>query len=343
MSERAENQHWISRVMLERFKIPGQSLQCYQVQTGQWEAKGISRTCASPGYNQLIVAGEIDNSLEVAFSKIESGIRKTLKTVDRTAAAGTKELPQGALENLCWYCAFLKLVSPISKPGAVVSFLIQINWELEHGRYNLLRDLNVPEPLVDSWRAESRCGRKLVVDSANLLQLLYRFQFRRNYSVDYQQFLATRWALSTCPPQYELPMSDVGIVPMILSDQAATHYLIPISPHQLLEGIMFHDLAKNGTLPQFRSLTLTPEESEYRLDCICASAVTEIICSKRLTVIGDSIVRAKTKGITFQKIIEPHRIASAGLNEVSEGGLNFRWVSVQEFVNIIHSYIQPNV
>lgn len=339
MSDGAENQHWISQVLLERFKVPGHPLQCYQVRTGHWESKGLSRTCASPGYNQLLVGGDTDNSLEVAFSKIESGLRKTLNALDHAASKGATELPRAALENLSWYCAFLKLVSPISKPGAVVSFLIQINWEFEQGRYDLLRDLNVPEAMVESWRAESRAGRKLIVDSSNLLQLLYRFQFRRNYNFDYQQFLLTRWVLSTCP--HELPMSDVGIVPIYLSDQKASHYLLPISPHQVLEGIIFHDLAKNETLPPFRSLALTQEEAEYRLDCICASAITEIICSKKVPNIAESIARAKRKGVTFQKIIEPHRIASAGLTEVGAGGLTFRWVSTEEYVKFVHSYIQP--
>jgi hypothetical protein len=340
VNDGTENQHWISQVLLERFKVRGQPLQCFQVQTGEWEPKGLSRTCASPGYNQLVVAGQIDDSLEAAFSKIESGLPKTLKTLEHSASTGAAELPRAALENLCWYCAFLKLVSPISKPGAVVSFLFQINWELEHGRYDLLRDLDVPEAMVESWRAESRAGRKLVVDSDNVLQLLYRFQFRRNYGLDYRQFLATRWILSTCP--HELPLSDVGIVPMYLSDQKATHYMLPISPYQVLEGIIFNDPRKNEKVPPFRSLALTPEEAEYRLDCICASAVMQVICSKRLLGIPESIARAKKKGVTFQKIIQPHRIASAGLNEVGERGLTFRWVSIDEYVRFVHSFIQPN-
>jgi hypothetical protein len=38
MNNPNENQHFISQVLLKRFKILGNPLQCYQVQTGEWIA-----------------------------------------------------------------------------------------------------------------------------------------------------------------------------------------------------------------------------------------------------------------------------------------------------------------
>ena len=85
MNQIDENQHSISQVLLERFKIPGSPLQCYQVQTGEWIPKSKEKACAWPGYNQLLVSGVADNTLEEAFSKVESGLRKTFKALEDAA------------------------------------------------------------------------------------------------------------------------------------------------------------------------------------------------------------------------------------------------------------------
>ena len=132
-----ENQHWISQLLLKRFKIEGMPLQCYQVETDKWIEKSVERVCSGPGYNQLTVSGETDNSLETAFSKIESGLRTSLRALEAIANDQSTELPQSVYENICWYCSFLKGVAPYSKPGSVASFLIQLNMELQTGMSSL--------------------------------------------------------------------------------------------------------------------------------------------------------------------------------------------------------------
>jgi hypothetical protein len=74
MNNPNENQYFVSKVLLERFKIPGSPLQCYQVQTGEWTPKSPKSACSSPGYNQLLRSGQIqpDNTLEADFSAVES-------------------------------------------------------------------------------------------------------------------------------------------------------------------------------------------------------------------------------------------------------------------------------
>lgn len=334
-----ENQHWISRVLLGRFKLPGNPFQCYQVETGEWIPKSLDRVCAWPGYNQLLVSGEPDNTLEEAFSKVESGLRNTLRALDRAATQPLSDLPPQIYENMCWYCAFLKGIAPISKPGAVVSFLIQINMELEKGGDSLLRELNIPVEIVNSWRKECVAGRKIVVESENILQLLFRFQFKRNYACNYSQFISTKWAVSKSP--IELPMSDVGLVPMHLIDHKANHYMLPISPNLLLEGVFFHDGTKNSSKPIIRGLSYTQEEAEKTFDCICASAITEIICSRKIANIAGSISRAKASGVNFCKIVKPGTIAPAGLADVSIGDFRYRVVSGDEYVKFVHSFIRP--
>jgi hypothetical protein len=340
MNHPNENQHWISQVLLERFKIPGTPFQCYQIQTGEWIPKSIERACAWPGYNQLLVSGQVDNTLEEAFSKVESGLRDTFKALEEAARKPSTELPSVIYTNMCWYCAFLKLIAPFQKLGAVVSFVFQINWELENGHNSLLQELNIPKEIVDGWRKECAAGRKVIVESENILQLLYRFQFRRSYEGDYSQFISTKWTISNSP--IELPMSDVGLVPMHLTDHKANYYILPIGPNLVLEGIFFFDLTKNSSQPVIKSLNLTPAEAEYRFDSICSSAIIEIICSRKILNIPESISRAKVSGIRFHKIVSPKTIASAGLTDVSAGDFRYRIVSVEEYIEFVHSYMLPN-
>ena len=339
MDVHSENQHWISQHLLKRFKVEGTPFQCYQVETGEWVPKSLDRTCAAPGYNQLLVSGETDNSLERAFSKIESGLRNTLKALEDAAKRPLTELPKALYENMCWYCSFLKGIAPYSKPGAVVSFIIQLNMELEKGSNSLLRDLCIPEEMIQELRHQCAMGRKIIIESENLLQLLYRFQFRRNYGCDYSQFLSTKWAVSSSP--IEFAMSDVGLVPMVLQDHNANHYLLPISPNLLLEGVFFHDMTKNSSQSAVRGLNLTYDEAEYRFDCICASAITEIICAEQLPNIPEARRRAKANGTKFCKIPNPKSITSSGLADVGDGDFLFRIVSAEEYVKVVHSYILP--
>jgi hypothetical protein len=334
-----ENQHWISQHLLKRFKIEGAPFQCYQVETGEWVPKSLDRACAAPGYNQLLVSGEADNTLEAAFSKVESGLRNTFRALEDAVKMPLTELPQAVYENMCWYCSFLKGIAPYSKPGAVVSFIIQLNMELESGSNSLLRDLNVPEETVRELRRQCAMGRKVIIESENLLQLFFRFHFGRNYGCDYSQFLSTKWAVSSSP--IELAMSDVGLVPMFLEGHKANHYLLPIGPNLLLEGVFFHDLSKNSSRPVVRGMHLTDDEAEYRFDCICASAITEIICAQKLSNIPEARRRAKANGTRFCKIPNPKSITSSGLADVGEGDFLFRIVSVEEYVKVVHAHILP--
>src|ERR1051326_6572322 len=199
MNQINENQHWVSRALLERFKIAGTPFQCYQVQTGEWIPKSIERACASPGYNQLLISGQADNTLEEAFSKVESGLRDTFRLLEKAVNKPLTDLPPAIHANICWYCTFLKLIASISKPGAVVSLTIQLNMELKSGEYFLLRDLKIPSETINAWREACAAGRQVVIESENILQLLYRFQFNYAYKIDHWQLLNSKWTVSNSP------------------------------------------------------------------------------------------------------------------------------------------------
>lgn len=338
MNNPDENQHYVSRVLLKRFKTPGSPLQCYQVRTGEWKPRSIDKVCAARGYHQLLLAGSADNSLEEAFSKVESLMPETLSALAAAVTRRETELPSRIYDNLCRYCAFLKLSSPPAKALAVANFVFQINWELENQKYSLIRDLKIPLATVATWTSHSRAGLKIVIDPGDALQLLYRSHVARMYSGEVGMFSTTNWTISRSP--IELPFSDVGLVPLTLSDMGASYFLLPIAPQLLLEGLLWHDVKKNILHRPIKALSLTDEEAEYRLDVICSSAVSEVICSRKIEGISDSIRRAKSRGITFLELMNLSDVASAGTTNACDE-LRFRAISSDEFTKFIHSFARP--
>lgn len=333
-----ENQHYVSRVLLERFKRPGIPLQCFELETGEWKPRSVEKACAASGYNQLIGFGQVDNTLEEAFSKIESRLPQTFRALEKIAVCGSTELGSQLYDNMCWYCAFLKLSSLPAKAAAVVNFVMQLNLEVSIGQRFLLRELPIPEDVISQWEKEMRIGRKLIIDSKNVLQLVYRNQFLRLYAEEFALFRDAQWSVSTSP--IELPMSDIGITPIHVSGENANHYILPISPTVVLEGIFFLDLNKNKAQRSLKTLRLTREQAEYLLDAICSSAVIEIICSRKIPDISDCFARAKRREIRFHTIVAPNLLREAGLQRAADK-LHFRTVSVPEYVSFIHSFVRP--
>lgn len=138
------NQHYVSQVLLRRFKNPGSPLHCYQVETGAWKQRNEANVCSAPCYNQLLISGHPpDNTIDASLWEEENrlGSLKTLEALDESANRTLTELPQEVYENMCKYCAHLELISVFSKPAAVAVFLIEINMELEKGEYNCCADL----------------------------------------------------------------------------------------------------------------------------------------------------------------------------------------------------------
>lgn len=338
MNNPNENQHFVSKVLLERFKIPGNPLQCYQAQTGEWIPKSPEKACSSPGYNQLLVSGQLDNTLEADFSKVESCLPKTLNALVEAAKTSLTELPSDIYENLYKYCALLNLTALFSKPGAVVSFVFHINWELQNGTSGFLGELGIPEELIAIWKKEYALGRRVIVESENILQSLYQYQFKRSQNSAYSKFRSNRWTICNSP--VELPISDVALVPLSLPEHKAICHILPVGRNLLLKGILFFDAVKNSSQPTVRRLDLKPNEAEYLFDCICASAVTEIVCSRINPEVALSITRAKASGIEFQKIVSPGSVTSAGLKNASDK-LLYRIVSVEEYKEFMLSFMLP--
>lgn len=340
MNCKDENQHYVSKVLLKRFKTKGSALQCYQVQTGDWIERSVDAACSASGYNQILVADGVNNAIEDAFSKVESILPKTFEALEVAVDKPSTELPKKIYENMCLYCTFLKQTSLFSKPGAVVSFLAQINMELEKGEYYLLRELNIPDEVILRFRQGYSQGGRIIIESENVLQLVHRLQFDRQFKMNYSDFLNCEWTISRSP--VELPMSDIGLVPMQLTEIKANQYFLPIGPRIMLEGIFYFDQKKNSPKPIVSGHTLSADEAEYRLDTICSSAVREIIFSRREPTIQTVLNRAKSKGVVFNKIVSLELVVSAG-SKTASTKYNLQMVTVQEYVKFVHSFVQPPI
>jgi hypothetical protein len=333
-----EIQHSVSRVLLARFKIPGNPLQCYQVRTGRWIPKSPERACAWSGYSQLLIPGQPSDKIERTFSAVESRLPTTFKQLEEAAKKPFTEFLPDIYENMCRYCACLKNIGLFAKPDALVGFAIQVNMELEKGEYCLLCDFNIPEKRLGDWRKEYAQGNRIIIESENAMQLLYTFQFERWYERDYGMFRGINWAICTSP--IELPISDVGLVPIVFPTQKAVAYILPIGLNLVLKGIQNFDPARNSPQEGVSGIALDRGQAEYVFDIICSSAVTEIVCSRQNPDVAASISRAKENGASFPEIVDPLAITSAGLINASDE-LRFRVVPLDEYQKFIRSHVKP--
>jgi len=135
-----QKQHYVSQVLLRRFANNGR-LQVFDIKTRKWKSLPPKKIFCQSGYTQLLANGQVDNTLEREFGKVERQLPKTLAALDNAAKKSQVTLPPEVYTNLCWYCAFLWRISPFAKAKAPVDFVMQINQDLEHGRYDLLRQV----------------------------------------------------------------------------------------------------------------------------------------------------------------------------------------------------------
>ncbi|HEX3890765.1 MAG TPA: DUF4238 domain-containing protein [Verrucomicrobiae bacterium] len=333
------NEHYVSQVLLRRFTIAGH-LQSYSLKEDKWRRLSPKKVFSELGYNQLLIDGQVDNTLEQAFSKVETHLPKTLEALEKAADNASTELPAEIFENLCWYCAFIKRISLFAKAAAPADFVIQLDKELEQGTPRTLYEvLNFPEEIVQFYRREHALGRRVIIYSYNFLQTVYRIQFRRKYALDYSTFRHnTIWTV--CKSPIELPVADVAMTEIPVKVHNSIFYGLPIGRNLLLKGQIKWGEQAGSTQTIVKGYNLTLEEAELWFEAICLSAVTELVSAQKIPDILDARSRAKAKGIAFTKIVNPDMVISAGLkNFTSDFGLVV--VPSEEYVKFIHSFVQP--
>ena len=118
MDQTNSNQHYVSQVLLKRFRRGSERLHCFQVKTAQWRSRSTGDTCSAKGYNQILVGSQADHTIENELSKIETKLPHTFTFFELVAGTQSTTMPASIRETLHDYCAFLLLISPVAKPGA---------------------------------------------------------------------------------------------------------------------------------------------------------------------------------------------------------------------------------
>jgi hypothetical protein len=333
------NEHFVSQVLLRRHTVSG-LLQCYNVQADKWRPEPPEKVFSEFGYNQLLVAGQVDDTLDKAFWTVENDVGQlnTFKVLEEAANKSACELPPKVYENMCWYCAFLESISPAAKAAAPVDFVQQIDTELLNGKTDTLRDvLHWSEERIESFRKGHSLGLKPIIESNDFLQLVYRIQFQPRCRCDYKMFRGfTDWTVCSSP--IELPVSDIALVPLGRDD--FIYYVLPIGPKLLLKGKIRRGQLKSSPQLSIKGESLTANEAEYWLATICSSAVTEMVCAHTIPDVPLIRERATESKISFAKVVDPDAVMSA-CSKNFDGNFGLRLVSVEEHVKFVHSFIQP--
>lgn len=122
-----------------------------------------------------------------------------------------------------------------------------------------------------------------------------------------------KWKVALSP--MDPPLSDVGPIPLVLTDVKAHHYLLPIGPRLLLPGVYFLDDARNSKEPIVRSLPLSQGEAEIILETIYLSAIPHVIATHSDPMVSKVMNRPALPNsqVMFNRIPHPKQIRSSGM------------------------------
>jgi hypothetical protein len=320
--------------LLRRFANSGR-LQLFDIKTERWKRLPPKKIFCQGGYTQLLANGLVDNTLEIEFGKVEKRFPETLAALDGAAKKPQTTIPLDVFTNLCWYCAFLWRISPFAKAKAPIDFVMQMNKDLEHGRSDLLRQVvGLSENDIKAIQKAHAEGKKLIIDSQDFLQLIFRVQFVLRCKEDFVLFRHyTKWAVWNSP--IELPISDIALVQV--SFKEANVFVLPIAPHLLLAGTIKTGTQNKSDETVVKSNTFNVEDAQYWADAICYSAQATL-ASKNIIPDVPTMRKRAEKQVNFTKIVNPESIVTAGETDFS-GIFGVRLVRNSEFVRFIHSHV----
>lgn len=219
-----------------------------------------------------------------------------------------------------------------------MDFVVQINADLDNGKTDLLHQVvGLSENDITIVKREHANGKKVIIDSKDFLQLIYRVQFVLRCKEDFVVFRHyTKWAVWHSP--IELPISDIALVQVYLDAAKTNVFVLPIAPRLLLAGTIKTGEQKKLDKTQILSYTFKPDEAEYWLDAICLSAQTTLASQSIIPDVPLIRKRAAGKGINYTKIVNPELIISAGTTDFT-GNFGVRLASKPEYIKFINSFV----
>lgn len=328
--------------MLRRFTA-SKRLQKFDIKLGQWRRRGTTPPYifSSLGYNQLVRFGELDDSLDREFQKIETNLPKTLAALDNAATKESTQLDPDIYENLCWYLAFLWNMCPFAKAVAPINFIHQIMLDLQNGQLHRLKALGHSDENIAAIQQFHNQGYKFIIGGNNYLQLVYRIVFNDKCRDTFCKFrFATKWTVYQSP--IELPMSDVALVHFHDKNANELLHILPIAPTSVLIGTLKMGETPTSTDTFIKGAKLTDTSAEHVHDIICASAFFALASKSKIGDIASFRQRAIKKGIGFAKIHNLESVLTAGLVPfVSEKDFMIVPVKPDEYVKYTLSFITP--
>jgi len=182
-------------------------------------------------------------------------------------------------------------------------------------------------------------GYKIIINSQNYLQLIYRIQFRLKYGDDYNKFrYFTKWTI--CRSPIDLPIADVALTQIPVNTEKVVVYGLPISPRLLLKGQMAMGEQTSSLATTIKGATMSQAEADIWYEALCQSAVNELVSKRAIPDVQEVRARARSNGIAFTKITDPDSIIAAGQFNFS-GNFGLAVVRPEVYVKFIHSFIQP--
>ena len=331
------NQHYVSQALLRRFTTNGR-LHRYSIKYGKWDTTAPRSIFSRQGYNQLIAFGVYDDSIDKQLKTLEDNLPITLKALDDAATRSKTQFDFGVYDHLCRYCAFLWHMSPFSKVSAAVSFIVQLNMDLEHGRIKLLQTLGFKPDNIAIIQKLHADGYRFIITGKNFLQLVYRIQFAQKCPETYQLHRNhTKWTVFNSP--IEFPISDMAFLKYHEQNANVMLCLLPISPQTVLVGNQpMGNNIRNSNETIVYGNTLPESEAEYIRNMICLSTVLTLASKSRLGDINAFRAKASNGGAKFVKLNNLDMALSAGLEPIeSEQDFLITPVNVEQYKKFVHS------
>jgi len=338
------NQHYITESFVKkRFGTDG-FVKRYDVKWDKWKLNASPQFVFSgKGYTQLLIDGEpVENSLEESFSKLESRLKCILPVLDRAAKNGAAKFNERLYRDFCFYCSYLWHLSPYAKAKATPEYVHQLDIDLKHGNVKHLQDLQVSEANIVMMQKLHADGYKFIIQGQNYMQWVFRTQFVRNTNKQagiFRHFV--QWKVYNSP--IELPISDIALVDYPERGNAATLFILPLSPHLVLVGKLEYGtpMPYYSTDTVIHGDTLSPETAEDILDVICLSGIKAIACKNKMDIAAYR-ERAKQKKIGFTKITDLEAVLSASTKTFNpEKDFRLIQTNTEGFVKFCHSFVLP--
>jgi hypothetical protein len=312
-----EKQHYVSQVLLRRFTAGDRRVQRFCLATNKWDARSPKRIFRGRGYNQVTLNGAVHNKVDESLKKYENALPTVLRALDDIVSGKITHLEQEVYENLLWYCAHLWCLSPFAKAVAPLNYIVQLDFDLKHGRTDLLKGIGIHESQFQTILDLHSAGRKFIFHGKDYLQVVFGVNFSQNISWEFESLKYIKWTVYHSP--IEIPVPDVAFLKFYEQGSGSHLYFLPIAPKLILAGGVKEKTKLTKQAETSIGVDMLDQSlAEYIVEILCSSGITALACNSRTLDIVGLRDRARKKGITFAQIKNLDEVFAAGTTELRD-------------------------